>query len=274
MPPLNPPSPPLHIDILTLFPEMFAALHYGIPGRAQKQEKMKLSFWNPRDWSEDPHRRVDDRPYGGGPGMVLQYAPLRNTLQHVQSALEKAQRPKGPVVFLSPRGTPLLQTHLQALSKEAQLTLVCGRYEGVDQRFIDRFIDVEYSMGDYIVSGGELPSMMLIDGIARLLPEVLGDKESAVDESFAEGLLEYPQYTRPEIIDGIAAPSVLLCGDPKQIKTWQHREALIRTWQTRPDLIKRRSLTEIERAWLAAVQNNKEFPPHTTTDEGRKNDHE
>ncbi len=243
----------LRIDIITLFPEMLTALESGIPSRAREQGALLWQCWNPRDYTDDPNRRVDDRPYGGGPGMVMKYEPLRDTLKAIHSDVTASALTPGPVVYLSPTGNVTTQSTVQTLSSHTQITLVAGRYEGIDQRFIDKCVDQTLSIGDYVLSGGELPAMVLIDGISRLLPNVLGHPDSATRDSFSDGLLEHPQYTRPEAIDGMTVPNILLCGNHQAISDWQHKESLIRTWQTRPDLIQRRALSNKEATVLRSL---------------------
>jgi tRNA (guanine37-N1)-methyltransferase len=227
----------MRFDIVTLFPQMFAAItEYGITRRAVTEQLVSLHYWNPRDYTTDTYQRVDDRPYGGGPGMVMQVAPLRQAIQqakqaHAQPAL---------TVYLSPQGKCIDQQRLNALSQDTpRLLLVCGRYEGIDQRIIDQDIDEEWSIGDYVLSGGELPAMAIIDALTRLIPGTLNDAESAQQDSFMQGLLDYPHYTRPPAIDGQAVPPVLLSGDHQAIQRWRLKQQLLRTQQQRPDLFER-----------------------------------
>lgn len=240
----------MKIHTITLFQEMFSALNSSIPGRAQKNNLLALSFANPRDFTLDPNRRVDDRPYGGGPGMIMQYQPLKAAIDAA-----KQQLPDAKVIYLSPQGEPLTQSRVRELSTHGELILLCGRYEGIDQRIVEKCVDLEISCGDYVVSGGELPAMILIDAVTRYLPGALGDDQSSVEESFTEDLLDYPHYTRPEQIDGMSVPSVLTSGDHAAIKRWRRQQSLGKTWQTRPDLIKRRSLAEEDRKLLAEHLN-------------------
>lgn len=225
----------MNFHIITLFPDMFSALNVGITGRAQTKKIIHMQYWNPRDFTNDPNKRIDDRPYGGGPGMVMEYQPLHNA---ITTARETA--PSTGVIYLSPQGKPLTQKIIRDLSQHENIILVSGRYEGIDERVIERDIDAEYSIGDYVLSGGELPAMVLIDAITRLLPGALGDADSATQDSFEGELLDYPHYTRPEIIDGMRVPAVLLSGDHRAIAAWRHQQSLERTRQKRPDLIKRR----------------------------------
>lgn len=224
----------MQIDIVTLFPQMFKVLSdYGVTGRAIKRDVMQLGFWNPRDYSEDAHNTVDDRPYGGGPGMVLMMKPLREAIRRARKASATPAR----VIYLSPQGRKLDQKGLIELSCRERLVLVCGRYEGIDERLISAEVDEEWSIGDYVLSGGELAAMVCIDGITRLLPESLGHAESAEQDSFMSGLLDHPHYTRPEQIDGMSVPDILLSGDHRAIRRWRAKQALGRTWLRRPDLL-------------------------------------
>lgn len=238
---------PLKIAVITLFPDMFAALEYGIVGRAWKQGLIELSFWNPRDYAEDVHHTVDDRPYGGGPGMVMKFEPLHAAIQASQATLG----PSSTVIHLSPQGELLTQQILlNHVGKDSRLILIAGRYEGIDERVIEADVDAEWSVGDYVVSGGELPAMIIIDALTRLLPGALGHEASAKQDSFSEGLLDYPHFTRPDVIEKRKVPDILLSGDHAAIEKWRLKQALGRTWQRRPDLIKRRTLTTIERQLL------------------------
>lgn len=233
------------IGIVSLFPEMFQDIStYGITGRAVKNGILKLEFWNPRDFTGDRHKTVDDKPYGGGPGMLMKVQPLRDAIVAAKSAAQDAEE-KGacPVIYLSPQGKRLDQEALTDLSKYKQLILVAGRYEGIDERVVEKDIDFEYSIGDYVLSGGEVPGMVMIDGLARLLPGALGDSESAERESFVDGLLDYPQYTRPEWVEGQGVPPVLLSGNHQEIEKWRMKQALGRTCLRRPDLMEKIELS-------------------------------
>ena len=242
----------MDVHILSLFPCMFEALNQGIPGRAQKKGLLQLTYHNPRDFTRNLHRTVDDRPYGGGPGMVMLVDPLKKTLDQ---AKKLAQTPP-KVVYLSPQGRPLRQAMLQgAVDKAQSLIFVCGRYEGVDERFIDRWVDEEWSLGDYVLSGGELAAMVVVDGMARLIPGALGHDASAAQDSFTQGLLDYPHYTRPECYDGDSVPQVLLSGHHGDIEQWRMAQALARTWRRRPDLLEGLSLTKVQKQLLAALKN-------------------
>ena len=238
----------MRIGIITLFPEMFDALHHGVVGRAIHSKTLLLRFWNPRDYALDRHRTVDDRPFGGGPGMVMKVQPLRDAVQAAKATM------KAPVVYLSPQGTPVTQSRLHKFSQWENMILVAGRYEGVDERFIESEVDHELSIGDYVLSGGELPAMVLIDAIARLLPGVLGHPASAEQDSFAHGLLDHPHYTRPESYEGREVPKVLLSGDHDAIRRWRLTESVLRTWQRRPDLFEKLDCTEEQRTILAAIK--------------------
>jgi len=235
------------VGVVTLFPEMFRALtDYGISRRAIEKELLTIETWNPRDFANDKHKTVDDKPYGGGPGMLMKVQPLKDAI----SAAKRKAGVECPVIYLSPQGKSLEQADLEKLVKLPQLILVAGRYEGIDERLIGSVIDAEVSIGDFVVSGGELPAMILIDGVTRLLPGAVGDKESVDNDSFSDGLLDYPQYTRPEVDDGLIVPRVLLSGDHREIARWRKMHSLGRTYEKRPDLIKERMLTDEERRLL------------------------
>ena len=223
----------MRIDVVTLFPEMIRqAAGYGIQGRAIQRGLLELETWNPRDYSEDRHGGVDDRPYGGGPGMVMQVQPLRAAIRAARSAGSAA-----PVIYLSPQGRRLDQQKVLELAGLERLVLVTGRYEGIDERIIDMDVDEELSIGDYVLSGGELPALVVLDAVTRLLPGALGDEDSAQNDSFMDVLLDYPHYTRPEEIDGKRVPDVLISGNHSLIDRWRRKQALGRTWQRRPDLL-------------------------------------
>ncbi|MCK5521660.1 MAG: tRNA (guanosine(37)-N1)-methyltransferase TrmD [Thiomargarita sp.] len=236
----------MHIGVITLFPEMLDALRCSITGRALEKGLLKLSVWNPRDFTQDKHHCVDDRPYGGGPGMVMQVQPLRATIQTATTAMGTDTR----VIYLSPQGRRLDQAGVQVLLKYQRLLLVAGRYEGIDERLIERDIDEEWSIGDYVLSGGELAAMVIIDVLTRHLPGALGHKDSAAEDSFYAGLLDYPHYTRPEEIDGQKVPTVLLSGNHAEIARWQHKQALGRTWARHPALLEKLSLSLEQKALL------------------------
>lgn len=245
----------MRIQVITLFPEEFRRIvDFGVTGRAIRDGRVGLELLNPRDFAADRHRSVDDRPYGGGPGMVMAVEPLRTTIRAARAAACDGRQGKPPgvrVSLLSPQGRRLDQEAMRALAAREELILVCGRYEGVDERLIEREIDEEWSLGDYVLSGGELAAAVVIDAVARLLPGVLGDELSAAQDSFSGGLLDYPHYTRPERIDDSAVPAVLLSGDHEAIRRWRRKQALGRTWQRRPDLLERARLGEEDRQLLA-----------------------
>jgi tRNA (guanine37-N1)-methyltransferase len=227
----------MEFDVVTLFPEMFVALtQSGITRRAFEQKKCGLSLWNPRDFTSDNHRTVDDRPYGGGPGMVMLSKPLEAAIGAAK-ARQAALGLSPHVVYLSPQGQPLTHRRVMQLTAEPGLVLLCGRYEAVDQRVLDRCVDEEISLGDFVLSGGELPAMALMDAVIRQLPGVLHDDASAIEDSFVNGLLDYPHYTRPEVYEGVAVPPVLLGGHHAEIVKWRRERALEATARKRPELI-------------------------------------
>ncbi|MFT5258638.1 MAG: tRNA (guanine37-N1)-methyltransferase [Saprospiraceae bacterium] len=226
----------MNIDIVSIMPQMFEALNYGMIKRAIDHQALNIELWNPRDFTQDVHRTVDDRPYGGGPGMVMMAPPLSATLD----AIKEQQRQQGnvaPVVFLTPQGKRLEQADVKEFARLPALTLLAGRYEGVDERLVRSRVDIEVSIGDYVLAGGEFPAMVLIDAVSRLLPDVLGNAESIVTESFEEDGLDYPQYTRPNVFNGEAVPDVLLSGNHQKIASWRKQQAADRTKQRRPDLL-------------------------------------
>jgi tRNA (guanine37-N1)-methyltransferase len=235
----------IRFGVVTLFPEMFSALTAsGITSRALEAGLWSLKTWNPRDFTADNYRTVDDRPYGGGPGMVMLAEPI-------EKALDAAG---GKVIYLSPQGRKLEHRKVMELSKESSMTLLCGRYEGVDERLLDRRVDEEISIGDFVLSGGELAAMALIDAVVRQLPGALGDEASAVEESFADGLLDCPHYTRPETYAGAKVPEILMSGHHENIRRWRLKQALGRTWLRRPELLETRSLSKEEQKLLAEFQ--------------------
>ena len=237
----------MRIEVVTLFPEMVqAAAQYGVTGRALERGLWTLACRNPRDFAGDAYRSVDDRPYGGGPGMVMLAAPLERAIRAARAALGSAGVAKPRVVCLTPQGEPLRHGRVVTLAAEAGLILLAGRYEAIDERVIDREVDLEIAIGDFVVSGGELPALLLIDAVVRQLPGVLNDVQSKVEESFVDSLLDCPHYTRPESYHGAAVPPVLLSGDHAAIARWRHKQALGRTWLRRPDLLTLRRLTEDE----------------------------
>jgi tRNA (guanine37-N1)-methyltransferase len=228
--------------IVSLFPELFQTLHSGITGRAIKEDLLSINLWNPRDFATDKHKSVDDRPYGGGPGMVMMAEPLQAALHAA-----KAAAPNPPhVIYLSPQGRRFDQEAAQDLAQHSSLILLAGRYEGIDERIIEQEVDEEWSIGDYILTGGELAAMVMIDAMTRLIPGAVGDAESVAQDSLTTGLLKYPQYTRPEQFAGAAVPEVLLSGHHKEINRWRLKASIGKTWLRRPDLLAKRALSEEE----------------------------
>lgn len=236
----------MRFDVISLFPEMFDALRLGITGRALERGQASLTLWNPRDYADDVHRTVDDRPYGGGPGMVMMVEPLRRAIIAATQAA-----PGSRVAYLSPQGRRLNDAAVRELAeRQSGLILLAGRYEGIDERLIEAFVDEEWSIGDYVLSGGELPAMVLMDAVIRMLPGALGHAQSAAQDSYADGLLDCPHYTRPEMIEGRTVPEVLLSGDHERISRWRQQQALGRTWLRRPDLLEGRRLSDDEQDLL------------------------
>jgi len=228
----------MQFDVVSLFPEMFAALtQSGVTRRAFEQERWGLTLWNPRDFTTDRHRTVDDRPYGGGPGMVMLAKPLEATINAAKARQVERGLPPPRVVFMSPQGKPLTHERVVALKDEPGLVILCGRYEAVDQRLLDRVVDEEISLGDFVLSGGELPAMALMDAVVRLLPGVLGDDASAVEDSFVNGLLDSPHYTRPEVYEDLPVPPVLMGGNHAEITKWRRQRMLEATLKKRPELL-------------------------------------
>jgi tRNA (guanine37-N1)-methyltransferase len=267
----------MKVAVVTLFPGMFSALsEFGITGRAVRQCLLQLYYFSPRDYTQDRHRTVDDKPYGGGPGMLMKTGPVSQAIAAAKARLQdrdvvcanadadasnKAGRaPK--VLYLSPQGKPLSQQIVQELSTEPSLVLLCGRYEGVDERVLATLVDAEYSLGDFVLSGGELPAMALLDAVTRLLPGALGAAESAVQDSFESGLLDHPHYTRPEEFEGRRVPAVLLGGDHAKIDRWRLKQRLGATWRKRPDLLQKLQLTtEQQRLLDEYIQETRDTPP-------------
>ena len=235
----------MQFDVITLFPPMFEAVtKYGITRRALEEHLWSLELWNPRDFTIDNYRTIDDRPYGGGPGMVMLAEPLETAIKEAKRRQQSAGIEKLKVIYLSPQGKPLDHGTVMRLAGEAGLILLAGRYEGIDERLIARQVDEEISMGDFVLSGGELPAMALIDAIVRQLPGALHDMDSAGQDSFVDGLLDYPHYTRPEVYEGEPAPVVLMSGNHAEIARWRRKQSLGRTWQRRPDLLEGRQLSK------------------------------
>ena len=236
------------LGVITLFPEMFRAVtDFGVTGRAVKNGLLELHTWNPRDFTHDRHSTVDDRPYGGGPGMLMMVQPLRDAIHAAKAAAGEEAK----VIYLSPQGRKLDQQGVTELAESSRLILVCGRYEGIDERIIQTEVNEEWSVGDYVLSGGELPAMTLIDAVSRLVPGVLGKQASAEQDSFSDGLLDCPHYTRPESLDGLDVPAVLLSGNHEQIRLWRLQQSLGRTFLRRPELFENLALTDEQSTLLA-----------------------
>ena len=250
----------IRFDCITLFPEMFAAVtESGITRRALEEGRWAWQAWNPRDFAENAWRRVDDRPFGGGPGMVMQPGPLEKAILAAKAQQREAGQATSRVIYLSPQGARLTHERVMQLATgDEGLILLCGRYEGVDERLIERCVDEELSIGDFVLSGGELPAMVLIDAIVRQLPGVLGDAASAVEDSFVGGLLDCPHYTRPEVYEGESVPEVLMSGDHKRIRRWRLKQSLARTRKRRPDLLAHRSLTAEEAQLLTEISGEEQ----------------
>lgn len=243
----------MRFDVISLFPELFEiATRHGVTGRAVQRGIVNLALWNPRDYTTDRHRTVDDRPYGGGPGMVMLVKPLRDAIRAA-----RAEAPASRVIYLSPQGRRLDQAAVMEFAKRPGVILVAGRYEGIDQRVIDSEIDEEWSIGDYVLSGGELAAMVMMDAVIRVLPGVLGHEQSAEQDSFMAGLLDHPHYTRPEEIDGATVPAVLVQGDHEAIRRWRLKQALGRTWLERPDLLQSLPLTGEQQTLLAEFKRER-----------------
>ena len=242
------------IGAITLFPEMFTAItNYGVTGRDCKNGLLNIKCFNPRDYASDNYQSVDDRPFGGGPGMLMLYETLEKAVLEAKADLGQETR----VIYMSPQGRKLSQSVVRDLSRADSFIVVSGRYEGIDERFISKYIDEEISLGDYVLSGGELPSMVLIDAVSRLIPGVLGDYSSAEQDSFYDEILDYPQYTRPESIEGMDVPEVLLSGNHESIRRWRLSQSLGKTFTKRPDLLKTLALTDEQEEFLAKyIQSN------------------
>ena len=241
----------MFIGIITLFPEMFKAItEFGVTGRAVKHNLLQVRCYNPRDFTHDKHKTVDDRPYGGGPGMLMMVQPLRDAIHSAKADAGEGVK----VIYLSPQGRKLEQAGVKELSLNSKMILVCGRYEGIDERLIQSEIDEEWSVGDYVLTGGELPAMTLIDAVARFIPGVLGKQESAQEDSFADGLLDCPHYTRPEVLDGLTVPPVLMSGNHAEIRKWRLKQSLERTWLRRPELLEIIAPPDEHRKLLQQVQ--------------------
>ena len=241
----------MHIEVVTLFPELVDAVaRYGVTGRALERGLWSLGTVNPRDFATDRHRSVDDRPYGGGPGMVMLPEPLERAIAAARERLQRRGVTGPKVIYLSPQGEPLRHERVALLAAERGLVLLAGRYEGIDERVVERAVDLEVAIGDFVVSGGELPALLLIEGMVRQLPGALNDAQSSVEESFVAGLLDCPHYTRPENYEGHSVPTVLLSGDHAKIARWRLKQSLGRTWLRRPDLLAVRGLSSDEKTLL------------------------
>lgn len=241
----------MKVGVVTLFPEMFTAVtEYGISSRAFTNGLLTLQCWNPRSFTHDRHQTVDSRPYGGGPGMVMMIEPLQAALQAA-----RAELPEAKVIYLSPQGRIWDQDAVKDFANRSELILLCGRYEGIDERLLQLEVDEEWSIGDYVLSGGELPAMVLIDTVVRFLPEALGHEQSAEQDSFSNGLLDCPHYARPDIYKDMATPPVLLSGNHAEIRRWRLQQSLLRTQQRRPDLLAKRQLSSEEAQLLKEIDN-------------------
>ena len=235
----------MRIDVITLFPELVKqVIECGVVGRAADNGLLQLVCWNPREFTRDKHRTVDDRPYGGGPGMLMKVQPLQDTIRAVR------EHNPGKLIYLSPQGQPVTQVNLARQTELASVIFLCGRYEGIDERLIEQEVDEEWSIGDYVISGGELAAMVCIDAMARLIPGALGHEQSAQQDSFSEGLLDSPHYTRPEVINGALVPEVLMNGNHQHIQDWRDRQSLGRTWLRRPDLLEKIELDKRQQQLL------------------------
>ncbi len=256
------------IGVISLFPDMFDAItEYGVTGRAIRNELIEFQKWNPRDFTHDRHRTVDDRPYGGGPGMLMMVQPLQDAIQAARKAADLDASINGggkaKVIYLSPQGRKLDQAGVRELAQHDRLIFIAGRYEGIDERLIESDIDEEWSVGDYVLSGGELPAMNVIDAVARFVPGVLGHNQSAEQDSFSDGLLDCPHYTRPEVFNdgteqGKSVPKVLLSGNHEHIRQWRQMQSLERTWTRRPELLTNLALTAEQEKMLAAIKADKQ----------------
>ena len=254
----------MQIGLITLFPEMFAGLsEYGVSGRAIAAGLVHLRCWNPRDFTEDRHRTVDDRPFGGGPGMLMKTGPLLAAIEAAKTGLagkgEDGKRDEPPpVLYLSPQGQPLQQTGVAELAARPSMILLCGRYQGIDERVIEEVVDEEWSVGDFVLSGGEPAALALLDALIRLQPGALGDAESARQDSFSGGLLHWPEYTRPQSFNGREVPPVLLSGDHEAIRRWRLQQSLAATWRKRPDLLDKAVLNEEQQSMLQEIKGEGE----------------
>lgn len=242
----------LHLGVISVLPEVLTSLEFGVTGRAIEQGIVKLDIWNPRDCSKGPYRQIDDRPYGGGPGMVMMFEPVHAAIKHARQQMPTSCK----TIYLSPQGKQVTQSDLNQIVKDQQsLLFLAGRYEGIDERIISQDVDEEWSLGDFVLSGGELAAMVFIDAIARLLPGALGHQYSAAQDSFMNGLLDYPHFTRPAVIGGDSVPDVLLKGNHREIERWRRKQALGRTWLKRPDLLEKIQLNAMDEQLLNEFKN-------------------
>jgi tRNA (guanine37-N1)-methyltransferase len=252
----------LELGVISIFPEMFDCLKYGVIGKAFEKKLARLQIWNLRDWAVSAYGHVDDRPYGGGPGMVMMYEPLHQAIQHAKAAMPAGSK----TIYLSPQGKPVTQEMLKHFSDSLQsIIFVAGRYEGIDERLFHQDIDEEWSLGDFVISGGELAAMTFIDAMVRLIPGVLNDERSHVEDSFVNGLLDHPHYTRPAEIDGLDVPEVLLSGSHQAIARWRRQQALGKTWLKRPDLLKKLTLSIEDQLLLTEFKQNNGKPKSAMT---------
>ena len=242
----------LHLGVISLLPDMLDSLQHGVVGRAIEQRLAKVDCWNPRDWSDRPYRQIDDKPYGGGPGMVMMYEPLHGAIIHAKSQMPTNCR----TIYLSPQGKQIKQDDLNQIARSEQsLLFIAGRYEGIDERIISQHVDEEWSLGDFVLSGGELAAMVFIDALVRLLPGSLGHQASAEQDSFMNGLLDCPHFTRPAVIDGASVPAVLLNGNHRDIEQWRRKQSLGKTWLKRPDLLEKLHLSDIDMQLLVEFKS-------------------
>lgn len=242
----------LHLGVISLIPEIFNSLSYGVTGRALEQGLARIEYWTPRDWAKRPYRQIDDKPYGGGPGMVMMYEPLHAAIEHAKAALPSGCR----TIYLSPQGRQIKQNDLIRIAQnKTPLLFIAGRYEGIDERIIQQHVDEEWTVGDFVMSGGELAAMIFIDAILRLLPGSLGHAGSAEQDSFMNGLLDCPHYTRPALVNGQKVPDVLLNGNHREIERWRRKASLGNTWLKRPDLLEKIDLNDLDRELLSEFQN-------------------
>lgn len=251
----------LHLGVISLIPEILHGLHYGVTGRAIEQGLVKVDHWNPREWAARPYRKVDDKPYGGGPGMVMLYEPLHAAITYAREQMPKTCK----TIYLSPQGKVIKQSDFIEIAENKQsLLFVAGRYEGIDERIIIQDIDEEWSLGDYVLSGGELAAMLCIDAITRLIPGSLGHQGSAHQDSFMQGLLDCPHYTRPVMINGLHVPEVLINGDHRAIERWRRKQSLGKTWLKRPDLLEKLELSETDKQLLIEFKRDDDLLPETS----------